>query len=67
MQVYCFNIIAVQCPAGMIYQQCGTLCSATCTSDVTADCYAGCAEGCFCPDGLVLHNGNCIDPIACPG
>ena len=66
---YCISIlrIAVQCPAGMIYQQCGSLCTATCTSDITDDCYTGCAEGCFCPNGLVLHNGNCIDQIACPG
>lgn len=58
---------AVQCPTGMIYQQCGALCPHTCDSADVAVCPGGCAEGCFCPDGLVVSNGRCIDPITCPG
>ena len=50
----------------MVYQQCGPLCVRTC-DNIGADCPGGCAEGCFCPDGLVILNGRCIDPIACPG
>jgi len=61
----CF--IAIQCPPGMVYQQCGSLCLHTCTNNITSDCHGGCAEGCFCPDGLVLSNGRCVDPIVCPG
>ena len=51
----------------MVYQQCGSLCLQTCTNNITSDCHGGCAEGCFCPDGLVLSNGRCVDPIVCPG
>ena len=59
--------LAIQCPTGMVYQQCGSLCIQTCTNNITSGCYDGCAEGCFCPDGLVLSNGKCVHPIACPG
>ena len=59
-------ILAVECPPGMIYQQCGLLCPQTCDNFDTSNCVAGCAEGCFCPDGQVVYNGECIVPIACP-
>ena len=58
---------AVECPPGMIYQQCGVRCPQTCDNADTTNCPSGCAEGCFCPDGLVVSNGRCIDPITCPG
>lgn len=61
-----FQCVAIQCPSGMVYQQCGPLCVRTC-DNIGEDCPGGCAEGCFCPDGLVTLNGRCIDPIACPG
>ena len=61
-----FQCVAIQCPSGMVYQQCGPLCVRTC-DNIGEDCSGGCAEGCFCPDGLVTLNGRCIDPIACPG
>ena len=70
MQLHRFIIIhfhtAMECPAGMIYQQCGLLCPQTCDNNGASDCIAGCAEGCFCPVGQVVHNGECIVPIACP-
>ena len=59
--------VAVECPPGMIYQQCGALCPQTCDNAGTTNCHGGCAEGCFCPDGLVISNGRCIDPLTCPG
>ena len=59
--------VAIDCSTGMVYQQCGSLCIQTCTSNITSECHDGCAEGCFCPDGQVLSNGRCINPIACPG
>ena len=58
---------AVECPPGMIYQQCGALCPQTCDNTDITNCPGGCAEGCFCPDGLVISNGRCIDPLTCPG
>ena len=51
----------------MVYQQCGSLCPQTCDNIDTTVCISGCAEGCFCPDGLVADNGNCIEPLTCPG
>ena len=51
----------------MIYQQCGALCPQTCDNPDITNCHGGCAEGCFCPEGLVISNGRCIDPITCPG
>ena len=51
----------------MVYQQCGSLCPQTCDNIGTLNCSGGCAEGCFCPDGLVVHNGKCIEPLTCPG
>jgi len=59
--------VATECPTGMVYQQCGSLCPQTCDNVGTSNCLAGCAEGCFCPEGLVTHNGNCIEPLTCPG
>ena len=56
---------AIQCPVGMVYQQCGPICPQTCdSSNVT--CYGGCAEGCFCPDGQVFdEQGQCVDNSIC--
>ena len=59
--------IGIECPPGMVYQQCGPLCPQTCDNVGTSNCHGGCAEGCFCPDGQVLSNNRCIHPIACPG
>ena len=55
-----------ECPAGMVYQQCGPMCPQTCQNIESPDCYSGCAEGCFCPDGLVLLDGRCVDSVVCP-
>ena len=60
--------VALQCPVGMVYQQCGSFCPATCDNiDATAMCQGGCAEGCFCPDGQVLLDDACVDPFVCTG
>ena len=59
--------LGIECPPGMVYQQCGSLCPQNCDNTNITNCHGGCAEGCFCPDGLVTSNGRCIDPVACPG
>ena len=52
----------------MIYQQCASLHPRMCGNvRTTTSPPGGCAAGCFCPDGQILRNGICIDPIACPG
>ena len=55
------------CQLKTIYQQCGPLCPQTCDNIGTSNCQGGCAEGCFCPDGQLMSNRRCIDPIACEG
>ena len=56
-----------ECPLGMVYQQCGSLCPQTCQNIDLLDCPSGCASGCFCPHGQVMQDGRCIDSILCPG
>ena len=58
---------STECPPGMVYQQCGSLCPQTCNNIGTSNCQGGCAEGCFCPDGQVQSNGECISPVLCQG
>ena len=58
--------VDIDCPAGMVYQQCGQACPQTCNIE-SAECAGGCVEGCFCPVGNVLWNGNCIDASECAG
>jgi len=62
----CF-IVAITCPSGMVYQQCGPSCPQTCDTNEDTDCSGGCVEGCFCPSGLVLFNGKCINETQCQG
>jgi len=58
---------AIECPAGMVFQQCGSLCPQTCDNVGQGPCSSGCAEGCFCPDDQVLINGVCRHALVCPG
>ena len=62
-----YSFVAITCPSGMIYQQCGPLCPQTCDTDEDTDCSGGCVEGCFCPSGQVLSNGHCINVSQCQG
>ena len=58
----------MECPAGMVYQQCGSFCAKTCDNiNDEIICEGGCADGCFCPDGKVLFEGQCVDPSRCTG
>jgi len=59
--------LAIECPPGMVYQQCGSLCPQTCNNIGVSNCHGGCAEGCFCPFGEALYNRSCIDESLCPG
>ena len=62
MFIYCST--ARPCPAGMIYQQCGSLCPQTC-DNLDQPCEGGCAEGCFCPMGEVQIDGMCANNSEC--
>ena len=67
--MYFYELIftAIECPKGMVYQQCGQACPQTCDSEEGEDCTGGCVEGCFCPSGKVVWNGNCINSSECAG
>ena len=67
MYFYELIFIAIECPEGMVYQQCGQVCPQTCDSEEDEDCAGGCVEGCFCPSGKVVWNGNCINSSECAG
>ena len=57
--------LAITCPSGMLYQQCGPSCPQTCDTNEDTDCSGGCVEGCFCPSGQVLSDGICINKTKC--
>ena len=65
--MYYTSITAIDCPGGMVYQQCGPLCPQTCDTNEDEECSGGCVEGCFCPSGTVLYNNNCINVTDCQG
>jgi hypothetical protein len=60
----------VECDGGKVYKECGSLCPLTCKGISQPQdlllCPTVCSAGCFCPDGTVLHNGQCIPPSQCP-
>ncbi|XP_028910294.1 von Willebrand factor isoform X3 [Ornithorhynchus anatinus] len=60
---------AVSCPAGRVFQSCGTPCNQTCRSlsHPDGDCEDLCLEGCFCPPGLFANErGDCVPRAQCP-
>ena len=64
---HAYNYVAIECPSGMVYQQCGPVCPQLCDTVENEDCSNGCIEGCFCPSGKVLFNGNCVNVTGCAG
>ena len=60
-------ILAIECPPGMVYQQCGPLCPQTCDTDEDVECSNGCVEGCFCPSEKFTSYGFCLDFKDCQG
>ncbi|XP_023364376.1 mucin-6 [Otolemur garnettii] len=57
------------CPAGQVYQECGSACVRTC-SNPQHHCSSFCTFGCFCPEGTVLNdlstNHTCVPVTQCP-
>ena len=62
-----FVTVAIECPSGMVYQQCGPLCPQTCDTNEDEKCSGGCVEGCFCPSGMFTSYGYCITSSDCQG
>lgn len=56
----------IQCSNGKVFKECGSSCIKECTTVNTICTDPTCVDGCFCPDGTVLHNGNCVTPDQCP-
>lgn len=53
----------------MTYQPCGSVCPEKCLTpgkDEDFGCELNCVEGCHCPNGTVLHNGECVEREMCP-
>ena len=62
------HTVAVICPNGMIYQECGSACPETCENHANSPvCIEHCIDGCFCPPGQVLlRDSICVDVEDCP-
>lgn len=65
------SLCDMQCPAGQVYESCGSDCERTCRSLSGAEpgcgAEAGCEEGCFCPPGRYLtDSGQCVTSDLCP-
>ena len=62
-----FLLADIECPEGMVYKQCGSLCPPTCDDikgSLCSDRFI-CERGCFCSGGTVLYNNTCTDPESC--
>ncbi|CAG4913028.1 unnamed protein product [Colias eurytheme] len=55
----------MKCPAGKIYSACGPDAQPSCAFP-TAGRNGSCVEGCFCPPGLLLERGACVQQEECP-
>ncbi|XP_066294936.1 mucin-2-like isoform X2 [Branchiostoma lanceolatum] len=61
-QDFCWN----ECPAGKMYEECGTACPRTCRNlDSSYACAEHCVDGCFCPPGTVHHGNDCVQETNC--
>ncbi|XP_063822202.1 von Willebrand factor-like [Ostrinia nubilalis] len=56
------------CPDGKIYKVCGPDSQPSCSFPQVASKAdnATCIEGCFCPEGLLLEGGKCVQKEDCP-
>ncbi|XP_028403857.1 mucin-2-like isoform X2 [Dendronephthya gigantea] len=54
------------CPKGQAWVPCGKECAKTCKNLHLPCSKTLCEEGCVCPQGQVLHNGDCVNPEQCP-
>ncbi|XP_011303247.1 hemocytin [Fopius arisanus] len=63
------EICPMRCGDGKIYKSCGPQYQSSCNDDAASKGNVDeleCEEGCFCPEGTVLHEGNCISVEECP-
>ena len=45
--------LAIECPHGMVYKECGSMCKVSCRDLGNDACQEQCVQGCQCPDGMV--------------
>nr|XP_006820916.1 PREDICTED: SCO-spondin-like [Saccoglossus kowalevskii] len=57
----------LECGNNMIHRKCGNPCVDTCVEPEASDhcLMTDCVEGCFCPNGTVLNDDKCTDPLQC--
>ena len=60
------NLLALECPSGMVYNAKGSACVTTCKDSKTGkDCHLLAVETCECPGGQVLNNGGqCVAVVS---
>ncbi|XP_041977645.1 hemocytin isoform X2 [Aricia agestis] len=54
----------MKCPAGKVYKACGAEVQPSCLMPDAPT--TGCVEGCYCPDGMLLEGGQCVEKRECP-
>lgn len=59
--------LAVKCPIGQVYDECGDSCAHSCEDLATKKtCKKECVEGCHCPNGQYLNENNeCVPQNKC--
>ncbi|XP_031757172.1 mucin-5AC [Xenopus tropicalis] len=58
----------IQCPASMVYKECGTSCERSCSNQELIACDQSCIMGCFCPNDTVyddVKETGCIQASEC--
>nr|XP_034840347.1 hemocytin-like [Maniola hyperantus] len=56
----------MKCPEGKIYKSCGPDMQPSCAFPELVAKNSSCVEGCFCPEGLLLESGRCVQKSECP-
>lgn len=59
--------LALQCPNGTVFSNCGTECPLTCDAPEPVACTRICVRGCFCPEGMLQRDDKCVAPDQCNG
>lgn len=59
--------LAIKCPAGQVFEECGDSCYRSCEDLQSSEpCHTTCVEGCRCPAGQSLDERNeCVPTATC--
>ena len=66
VKIFFYSLLAIVCPEGSQYTDCGTACPVTCLDPyAVVKCTMPCVETCQCNEGLVLKGEVCVPPTEC--